>query len=163
TFAWDQGKIGPGCPPIRTDAGWLVIYHGITPRVNAQIYKAGVALLDLHDPRKVIARAKEYIMAPREIYERVGDVPNGVFPMAAILLLEIDYDLAPTWRSRSRSPGNNGIRTTAMVSSNSVDCSITLTSAPSSSVSTTSCSAVRRSTVRGCSCSSTAIRGNMKT
>lgn len=90
TFAWDQGKIGPGCPPIRTDAGWLVIYHGTTPRVNAQIYKAGVALLDLNDPRKVIARAKEYIMAPREIYERVGDVPNVVFPTAAIPYPEKD-------------------------------------------------------------------------
>ena len=84
TFAWDQGKIGPGAPPIKTKEGWLIIYHGITPRVNAQIYKAGVALLDLADPRKVIARAKDYLMAPRELYERVGDVPNVVFPTAAI-------------------------------------------------------------------------------
>jgi predicted GH43/DUF377 family glycosyl hydrolase len=83
-FAWDQGKIGPGAPPIKTKEGWLVLYHGITPRVNAQIYKAGVALLDLEDPRKVIARAKEYLMAPREMYERVGDVPNVVFPTALI-------------------------------------------------------------------------------
>jgi predicted GH43/DUF377 family glycosyl hydrolase len=90
SFAWDQGKIGPGCPPIKTDAGWLVIYHGITPRVNAQIYKAGVALLDLKDPRKVIARAKEYIMAPAETYERVGDVPNVVFPTSAIPYPEND-------------------------------------------------------------------------
>lgn len=89
-FAWDQGKIGPGAPPIRTDAGWLVIYHGVTPRINSQIYKAGVALLDLKDPRKVIARSKEYIMAPRESYERVGDVPNVVFPTAAIAYPEKD-------------------------------------------------------------------------
>jgi predicted GH43/DUF377 family glycosyl hydrolase len=90
SFAWDQGKIGPGCPPIKTEAGWLVIYHGVTPRINAKIYKAGVALLDLHDPRRVIARAKEYIMAPREDYERVGDVPNVVFPTAAIPYPEKD-------------------------------------------------------------------------
>jgi len=89
-FAWDQGKIGPGAPPIKTKEGWLVIYHGITPRVNAQIYKAGVALLDLEDPRKVIARGKEYIMAPREVYERVGDVPNVVFPTAVIPYPEKD-------------------------------------------------------------------------
>ncbi len=89
-FAWDQGKIGPGAPPIRTKEGWLVIYHGITPRVNAQIYKAGVALLDLEDPRKVIARGKEYLMAPREMYERVGDVPNVVFPTAVIPYHEKD-------------------------------------------------------------------------
>jgi predicted GH43/DUF377 family glycosyl hydrolase len=84
TFAWDQGKIGPGAPPIKTGEGWLILYHGITPRVNAKIYKAGVALLDLDDPRKVIARGKEYLMAPREPYERIGDVPNVVFPTAAI-------------------------------------------------------------------------------
>ena len=89
-FAWDQGKIGPGAPPIKTKDGWLIIYHGITPRVNAKIYKAGVALLDLEDPRKVIARAKEYLMAPRELYERVGDVPNVVFPTAVIPYFEKD-------------------------------------------------------------------------
>jgi predicted GH43/DUF377 family glycosyl hydrolase len=100
-FAWDQGKIGPGAPPIRTDAGWLVLYHGVTPRINSQIYKAGVALLDLKDPRKVIARSREYIMAPRESYERVGDVPNVVFPTAAIAYpkkdeLRIYYGAADT-------------------------------------------------------------------
>ena len=89
-FAWDQGKIGPGAPPIRTKEGWLTIYHATTPRINGQIYKAGVALLDLDDPRKVIARGKEYIMAPREMYERVGDVPNVVFPTAAIPYPEKD-------------------------------------------------------------------------
>jgi len=90
SFAWDSGKIGPGCPPIKTKDGWLVIYHGITPRCNGMIYKAGVALLDLKDPRKVLARAKEWIMAPREIYERVGDVPNVCFPTAAIPDFEKD-------------------------------------------------------------------------
>jgi beta-1,4-mannooligosaccharide/beta-1,4-mannosyl-N-acetylglucosamine phosphorylase len=89
-WAWDQGKIGPGAPPIRTDEGWLIIYHGTTPRVNGQIYKAGVALLDLKDPRKVLARGKEYIMAPSETYERVGDVPNVVFPTAVIAYSERD-------------------------------------------------------------------------
>ena len=89
-FAWDQGKIGPGAPPIRTDEGWLCIYHGVTPRVNAKIYKAGVALLDLEDPRKVIARSKEYLFAPTEDYERVGDVPNVVFPTAIIPYPEKD-------------------------------------------------------------------------
>jgi beta-1,4-mannooligosaccharide/beta-1,4-mannosyl-N-acetylglucosamine phosphorylase len=89
-FAWDQGKIGPGTPPIRTKDGWLMIYHGTTPRINGKIYKAGVALLDLDDPRKVIARSKEYLMAPSEMYERVGDVPNVVFPTAMIPYPEKD-------------------------------------------------------------------------
>jgi predicted GH43/DUF377 family glycosyl hydrolase len=90
TFAWDQGKIGPGAPPVRTKEGWLVLYHGVTPRVNAQIYKAGVALLDLENPAKVIARSKEYLFAPSEMYERVGDVPNVVFPTALIPYPEKD-------------------------------------------------------------------------
>ncbi len=89
-FAWDQGKIGPGAPPIRTDEGWLVIYHGTTPRCNGLIYKTGVALLDLDDPSKVIARGKEYLMAPTEEYERVGDVPNVVFVTSAVPDFEKD-------------------------------------------------------------------------
>ena len=89
-FAWDQGKIGPGAPPIRTDEGWLVIYHGTTPRCNGLIYKAGVALLDLDDPSKVIARGKEYLMAPIMDYERIGDVPNVVFITSAIPDFEKD-------------------------------------------------------------------------
>ena len=89
-FAWDQGKIGPGAPPIKTSEGWLVIYHGTTPRCNGLIYKAGVALLDLDDPSKVIARGKEYLMAPLEPYERIGDVPNVVFITSAIADYEKD-------------------------------------------------------------------------
>ena len=89
-FAWDQGKIGPGAPPIRTDEGWLVIYHGTTPRCNGLIYKAGVALLDPEDPSRIIARSKEYLMAPSEAYERVGDVPNVVFVTSAIPDFEKD-------------------------------------------------------------------------
>jgi len=83
-FAWDQGKIGAGAPPFKTDKGWLEIYHGITPRCNGQIYKIGAVLFDLEDPSKVIARSKEYLFAPKELYERVGDVPNVVFVTAAI-------------------------------------------------------------------------------
>ena len=90
-FAWDQGKIGAGAPPFRTEAGWLGIYHGITPRCNGSIYKIGVVLLDLDDPSKVLARGKEYLFAPKELYERVGDVPNVVFVTSAIP--DYDHDL----------------------------------------------------------------------
>jgi len=89
-FAWDQGKIGPGAPPIKTDEGWLVLYHGTTPRCNGLIYKAGVALLDLEDPSKVVARSKEYLLAPSALYERIGDVPNVVFVTSAIPDFEND-------------------------------------------------------------------------
>lgn len=85
-----SGKNWPRRPPIKTKDGWLVIYHGTTPRCNGLIYKAGVALLDLEDPSKVIARSKEYLMAPTTVYERVGDVPNVVFVTSAIPDFEKD-------------------------------------------------------------------------
>jgi predicted GH43/DUF377 family glycosyl hydrolase len=84
-FAWDRGKIGPGAPPIRTEEGWLVIYHGTTPYCNGLVYRLGLALLDLEDPTRVISRPGEYLLSPKEPYERVGDVPNVCFACAAIL------------------------------------------------------------------------------
>lgn len=83
-FAWDRGKIGPGAPPLKTDAGWLVIYHGTTPYCNGLVYRLGVALLDLEDPTRVISRPAEYLLSPKESYERVGDVPNVCFACATI-------------------------------------------------------------------------------
>ncbi len=74
---WEGMKIGAGPPPIKTDAGWLLIYHGADPN---RIYRAGAALLDLEEPWKVIARTSEPILEPEEVYEREGDVPNVVFP-----------------------------------------------------------------------------------
>ncbi|MFO7895805.1 MAG: glycoside hydrolase family 130 protein [Candidatus Cloacimonadales bacterium] len=75
---WDE-IIGAGPPPVKTRAGWLLIYHGIALHY-APIYQAGVALLDLHDPSKVIARSRYNILEPRELYEIVGQVPNVIFP-----------------------------------------------------------------------------------
>jgi predicted GH43/DUF377 family glycosyl hydrolase len=83
-FHWDRGKIGPGAPPLRTDKGWLIIYHGTTPYCNGLVYRLGGALLDLEDPTKVIARPAEYLLSPEADYERVGDVPNVCFACAAI-------------------------------------------------------------------------------
>ena len=83
-FHWDRGKIGPGAPPLRTEAGWLVIYHGTTPYCNGLVYRLGVALLELADPTVVISRPGEYLLSPEADYERVGDVPNVCFACAAI-------------------------------------------------------------------------------
>lgn len=83
-FAWDRGKIGPGAPPIRTEKGWLEIYHGTTPYCNGLVYRLGLVLLDLEDPTKVLGRPKNYLLTPTELYERVGDVPNVCFACAAI-------------------------------------------------------------------------------
>ncbi len=82
--AWQSTKIGPGPVPIETDEGWLLIYHGVLNTCNGFVYRMGCALLDIDEPWKVIRRSKDYILAPREIYECVGDVPNVVFPCATL-------------------------------------------------------------------------------
>lgn len=82
--AWQCTKIGAGPVPIETPEGWLLIYHGVLNSCNGFVYSAGVALLDLEDPWKVLARSNDYILAPHELYECVGDVPNVVFPCAAL-------------------------------------------------------------------------------
>jgi len=58
-----------------------VVYHGIaTHFAAASIYQAGVALLDLEDPTRVIARTRRNVLEPREPWELIGQVPNVVFP-----------------------------------------------------------------------------------
>ncbi|MGD8239635.1 MAG: glycosidase, partial [Armatimonadota bacterium] len=78
---WEEQKIGAGPPPIKTEAGWLVIYHGVDGR---HVYQMGAALLDLHDPMKVLARTREPLLEPELEWERVGIIPNVVFPTAAV-------------------------------------------------------------------------------
>ena len=84
TGGWQATKIGAGPIPIETSEGWLVFYHGVLTSCNGFIYSMGAALLDLEEPWKVIARTEPYLLHPREIYEQVGDVPNVVFPCAAL-------------------------------------------------------------------------------
>ncbi|RRD93947.1 glycosidase [Clostridiales bacterium COT073_COT-073] len=82
--AWQSTKIGPGPIPIETDEGWLMIYHGVITTCNGFVYRMGTALLDLNEPWKVLYRSKDYLLAPHQYYECVGDVPNVVFPCAAL-------------------------------------------------------------------------------
>ncbi|MDR2044636.1 MAG: glycoside hydrolase family 130 protein [Clostridium sp.] len=84
TSAWQSTKIGPGPCPVETDEGWLVIYHGVLRTCSGFVYRMGCALLDLEEPWKVKARSRNYILAPLELYERCGDVPNVTFPCAAL-------------------------------------------------------------------------------
>ena len=81
---WAWTKVGAGPIPIRTEQGWLFLFHGVQTTCNGFIYSIGTALLDSERPWEVIARAKPYAMAPREGYECTGDVPNVVFPCAAL-------------------------------------------------------------------------------
>jgi len=77
---WDAGKIGLGPPPLETPEGWLVMYHGVKMTGDGPIYRAGLALLDLEDPREVIRRSDEWVFGPSADYERSGDVSRVVFP-----------------------------------------------------------------------------------
>ncbi len=81
---WESTKIGAGPVPIETDEGWLLIYHGVLTSCNGYVYHFGAVLLDLEQPWKVIKRCQPYLMGPVESYELMGDVPNVVFPCAAL-------------------------------------------------------------------------------
>jgi len=76
---WESDKIGCGPPPVKTNKGWLVLYHGVRIFSGAGIYKLGVILLDLEEPWSVIGRTEHPVLSPEEDYERMGDVPNVVF------------------------------------------------------------------------------------
>lgn len=84
TRGWSATKIGAGPIPIETTEGWLMIYHGVLESCNGFTYSMGAALLDLDQPWKVIHRAAPYLLSPQTVYECVGDVPNVVFPCAAL-------------------------------------------------------------------------------
>jgi beta-1,4-mannooligosaccharide/beta-1,4-mannosyl-N-acetylglucosamine phosphorylase len=82
--AWQCTKIGAGSVPIRTDEGWLMFYHGVINTCNGFRYSMGAALLDLNDPSRVLNRTQPYLLAPDASYELAGDVPNVLFPTAAL-------------------------------------------------------------------------------
>ena len=82
-FGWENLKIGAGPTPIETQEGWLIIYHGVNENHE---YRAGLALLDLDDPAKIIARAPDFVMQPELDFEVNGDVPNVVFPEGAVVI-----------------------------------------------------------------------------
>ncbi|HUV03923.1 MAG TPA: glycoside hydrolase family 130 protein [Armatimonadota bacterium] len=81
---WESIKVGPAAPPVKTDKGWLTVYHGCRKGMNGYIYMMGCMLLDLEDPSRIIGKINEPVMSPEEYYERVGIVGNVVFPTAAI-------------------------------------------------------------------------------
>ena len=84
-LSWQATKIGAGPTPIETEDGWLVLYHGVLTSCNGFVYAMGAALLDLDEPWRVVARGSRYLLAPHVPYEQVGDVPNVVFPCAALV------------------------------------------------------------------------------
>jgi len=80
---WDSKKVGVATPPIRTDQGWLVLYHGVS---EDKTYRVGAVLCDKKTPAKIIARTDEPIFKPETVYEKEGEIPNVVFPCGTVLI-----------------------------------------------------------------------------
>jgi len=82
---WDCHRVGLGTQPIETSEGWLIIYHGVRITTSGSLYRVGLALLDLDNPKKIIHRSQEWVFGPKEKYEYTGDVPGVTFPSGAII------------------------------------------------------------------------------
>ena len=95
---------GAGAPPIKTDKGWLLIYHHVDTNETIKgkrkyVYTAKAALLDLKDPSKMIAKIPYHILEPKMDYEIKGEVSNVVFPTGTVVkngTLFIYYGTADT-------------------------------------------------------------------
>ena len=81
--SWENNKIGISGPPIKTNTGWFLIYHGVS---NDMVYRQGAALLDLDDPSRVLARQSEPILEPELDWELFGHVNNVVFSCGQVVL-----------------------------------------------------------------------------
>jgi len=77
--------IGGGCPPIETEKGWLIIYHGVHDSLKGYVYSACAALLDLENPKKEIARLPYALFSPEEKWELKGEVNNVCFPTGTVV------------------------------------------------------------------------------
>lgn len=82
---WDDAKVGLGPPPIETEEGWLIIYHGVRETASGSLYRVGLALLDRDEPTRLIKRVDPWVMGPKKDYEYRGDVPGVVFPTGAVV------------------------------------------------------------------------------
>ena len=80
---WDTWVRGAGPPPIRTEAGWLVLYHATDKKYPHQ-YRLGAMLLDSDDPRKIIARSHSPVLTPDAWYENEWK-PGVVYACGAVV------------------------------------------------------------------------------
>lgn len=76
---WDANKIGLSGPLIETPRGWLAFYHGVKMTGAGCLYRQGLALFDLEHPNPCRMRSDEWVLGPREGWERLGDVGDVVF------------------------------------------------------------------------------------
>lgn len=87
---WDANKIGLSTPLILTSKGWLMIYHGVREKSSGNIYRLGLALLDLDNPEKCLKRSNDWFFAPELYYELFGDVDKVVFPCGYTIADDLD-------------------------------------------------------------------------
>ncbi|MEG2820988.1 MAG: glycosidase, partial [Muribaculaceae bacterium] len=91
-------KIGGNTPPIRTEDGWLMLYHGVDAKFT---YRIGAVILDINDPTKVLYRTKDFIMEPETHEETSGLYKWGVvFPTGAVVkddTLYVYYGASDQW------------------------------------------------------------------
>ncbi len=80
---WETARIGAACPPIRTEKGWFMLYHGVAE--SDECYRVGAVLLDLENPLKVIRRTKDFLMEPEFDYETKGFYNGCVFPTGNVV------------------------------------------------------------------------------
>ena len=85
---WDGVGIGSASPPVKTEKGWLLIYHGVD---EDAVYRLGIALFDLEDPSSLISRYSEPILEPEEDYELHGEVKEVVFATGICAIEETYY------------------------------------------------------------------------
>jgi predicted GH43/DUF377 family glycosyl hydrolase len=79
-------RMGAGCPPIKTEKGWLLIYHAVKSREKIYVYFGSAALLDLKNPTKILYKSSEPIILPKNKYElKLYQKKEIVFPTGAVL------------------------------------------------------------------------------
>ncbi len=82
---WDGQHLGVNTPPLKTEYGWLVCYHGIKQYGSSLVYQLGLALLDLNNPTFVTHRTREPVMTPQFPYEKREDVDKIIFPCGWVI------------------------------------------------------------------------------
>ncbi len=82
-YEWEYYKIGTGAPPIKTDYGWLLIYHAVD---RTRTYRLGYFIASKDDPAEIIYRHPEPILEPEKEFETQGEVSNVVFTCGAVLV-----------------------------------------------------------------------------
>ncbi|MFN3969634.1 pesticidal protein Cry7Aa [Flavobacterium sp.] len=84
-YEHEVSYIGGGCPPIETEFGWLLIYHGVHDSLQGYVYSACAALLDIENPQKELARLPYPLFVPEFHWELKGEVNNVCFPTGAVV------------------------------------------------------------------------------